>query len=245
MKRFFSSFALVVMILFFMPSAFAEGSTSPAETITFRGIDWFETFKNVKEVFDKIGDARIDWYSPIKEKVTVSEWDDTKLTPIQAREGGVRLIYLDVPVAGYTAETTYLFFTYPVVEGKVQYDTEESQFCKAKYVIGHLADVESAYNDLAEKLSNLYGEPVDHSDYNLISKKDNPKGLLWTADDGSVVWMAIYYNDSWEHLHEIKITYAAPNLADRLNNLNEQIKMEARNSEAEARRENSSNYGGL
>ena len=129
-------------------------------------------------------DARIDgWY-----RQWANMYANDNIT-----NGGVILSYGNASVAGYTASLD-LSFIYPINSGKIQYDTGSAQFYKAKYTIDDLEDIEGAYEDLASKLSKLYGASEDKSYFNTLDDKYSPKGTLWMAKDGSLVWLGIYYN---------------------------------------------------
>ncbi len=70
---------------------------------------------------------------------------------------GVVGYYNDVPVAGYVADTMTISYVYPVMDGLLIHDNDLAIFYSAYYRI-LVEDVESAAQDITDKLSNLYGE---------------------------------------------------------------------------------------
>ena len=238
---------LIVMFVIFsalMSNAIAE-QIMP-ESILFRSFPWFESEANVKTAVENEGFTP-SWYRGVEESARIESWyrEFTSFyADLNIYDAGVILRYDNVPVAGYISDMK-LSFAYPIENGRVNYDTEVAQFYMAEYRIKDLEDMEGAYTDLVGKISLLYGKPEDNSSFNRIYEKYSPKGSLWTAKDGSLVWVAMYWNSYEEKYDEIKIIYAAPDTDWYSNTLDLQIKSETAANEAAKREENSQNMDGL
>lgn len=229
---------IVAILSLTMRTGIAE-SDAP-DSILFRGITWYEREDSVKESVESIDGIKSSWYRAVDEKARIESWYQPwkyMYADINVYDAGVILNYENAPVAGYNADLE-LSFGYAIVDGNVEYHTETSQFYMAKYTIEDLEDFEGAFDGLIEKLSQLYGKPKDKS-------YDDTKGKLWTAKDGSLVWICMYYNSIDNKYEEIDITYAAPDTDGFLQNLERQIQAETAAGEAQEREQNSSNFDGL
>jgi len=226
----------------------ASGTSEAADSITFRGIDWLSPEAEVKAEVEKIEDIKPSFYQPEEENARIDSWYrqwENMYSDYNIEEAGVILRYQNVPVAGYTADLD-LSFMYSIDENDgVDYDAKKAQFYMAQYDIQDVEDIEGAFDDISSKLTELYGESEDKSYYNSFDEKTSPKGKVWTASDGSLVWAGIYYNSYDEKYSTLWIVYAAPNTDGMLTELANRITQEAINHEAEQREENASNTGGL
>lgn len=242
MKRVMAFVAFLVLLI-----GSSLAATETPETILFRSIPWFESYSTVKQNIESIDGITKSWYKGIDEGARIEgwfrQWSNMYATE-NVTNGGTILNYDNVSVAGYTA-SLQVSFIYPIENNKIKYETNASQFFKAKYKIEGLEDLEGAYSDLVSKLSTLYGTPEEKSYYNTIDKKDSPKGSVWYAKDGSTVWVGIYYNSYKDKYDELSLVYAAPNTNELLLALDEQMKQEAADEEAAQREQNSSNFDGL
>ena len=237
---FLFSFVLVISAI----SVCAEGGQP--ETIQFRGIPWLSDYATVKPQLDGIEGISKSWYKGVEEMARIEGWYrqwSNMYADDNVTDGGVMLRYTDATVAGYKASLTASFI-YPI-EGKIAYNTNKALFYKGEYKITDLEDIEGAYNDMVSKFTSLYGAPEDKSYYNSMYKVDSPKGSVWTAKDGSIVWAGIYYNSFNKRYDELWIVYSAPGTTEMLNALSDQIKQEAADAEAAERENNSSNFDGL
>ena len=229
---------IIVIVSMTMIVCVAESKTP--DSILFRGIPWYEQEQNVKPSIDSITGIKTSWYRPVYEKARIESWYQPwkyMYADINVHDAGVILNYDNAPVAGYKADLE-LSFGYSIVNEYVEYHTETAQFYMAKYTIEDLEDFEGAFNNLVDKLTNIYGVPKDKS-------QGDTKGKIWMAKDGSLVWICMYYNTSSKRYDEINITYAAPNTDGFLTVLEKQIQKEAAAGEARKREQNSNNYDGL
>ena len=239
---------LVSVLTFAVMAGFAICAyADKPDAIAFWGIPWLTQESEVIKTIESI-----DPVSPMDslfEDTTVDGWY-REFTSFYAdpavKNGGVSYhSYKGVNVAGYDVTWLKLDFLYRVVDGCVQRNTGTAEFYKAEYIIDELQDVEGAYNDLYDKLTQLYGMSNNKSRSDLISDMLNPQGALWTAEDGSLVWLAMYYNNSKKTYDEIRIVYAAPNTDELLLKLDTQIKGETVAVEKAEREENAGNFDGL
>lgn len=238
------AFLLLIVVLLIGSTVSASAVEQP-DTILFRSIPWFENRASVRTTMSNIDGiqpgygssdmARIDtWYR---------QWNNMYADP-NITDGGAMSAYKNLKVAGYSASVT-LSFVFPIVDGKVLYSADNAQFYKAIYKLDELEDMPAAFDDLTTKLSSLYGTPEDKSYYNSFAGLDTPKAWLWYAKDGSLVFLAMYYDTYSKKYDEVWITYAAPKTDELLNTLIAQIKQEAIEAEEAERLKNSTNTDGL
>ena len=215
-------------------------------TITFRDIPWLESMSEVKPKLAELG-FKSSWYMPIEEGARIDTWHNPSRYVYgepSVENGGVILQYDDVEVAGYFAELE-LSFMYPVIGCEVKRDLDSAIFYSAEYQIEDLEDMEGAYSGLLEKLTQLYGEPKDGSEYDSRNNRNYLQGAIWTAENGSLVWLAMTYSPSADKYDELRIVYAAPNVDELLIELDKQIKFETSKVEALERDRNVDNFNGL
>lgn len=238
MKKVFSLVLVVILCIAFGSYAFAE----QPDAITFRGISWYTNAEDVNNTIKAIEGAAPSRYSARTEKADMQSW--FKKWPYYntdecVDEGGVILKYTTVPVAGYSAGLS-VYCMYPIVDGKVAYDSSQAEFYMAIYAIDGFEDLYSVYTDLQTKLDKTYGSHVDQSFAN-----GGMEGVTWTAKDGSVVWLRIRQNTVYKNYEDVQITYFAPNGNERLNALSAQIYREAVDAENAERENNTNNFDGL
>ena len=241
MKQVISTLLLIVFLI--SVSAVAE----EPDSILFRGIEWFKEESVVKPEIDGIEGIKPSWYKGEEENARIDSWYrqwENMYADVNLENGGVILRYENVSVAGYNCDLK-LSFAYAITDDRVSYDMKSAEFYKAEYTIEELEDMEGAYNDLVDKLSQLYGSSEDKSYLNSFDDMTSPKGSIWTAKDGSLVWVGIYYNSFSEVYDTLKIVYAAPDVDGYLTSLDDRIKKETAEGEAIQREENASNFEGL
>ncbi len=234
MKRIISIVLLAILCMTYV-SAFADQK----EAITFRGIDWYTNANDVNATLKAIEGVTAGSKNDMAGmQGWFRKWEYSNTNEYVA-ESGVIQYYSSVPVAGYSAElATYLM--YPIVNGKVEYDSNKAEFYMAYYTIKGFEDLYAVFTDLQNKLDKTYGAHVDKS-----YSGGGAEGVLWTAQDGSLVWLMIRQNTVYKNYEYIQLTYFAPNGVDRLNQLAAQIHQEAVDAEKEEREKNADNYDGL
>lgn len=153
---------ILSLIALFSCSALAE-ETADLPAIDFRGYPLgsaladmeFEDRKNIYSLYD--GHA-----ATIEELITsnATVWfDDNK--------NEATLLYYNFwvdEVAGYHVSDANMFFIRPVVDGMISENDDEAIFFAGKYDFLLNNKGEEAYNDLASKLTTLYGEPETKKD---------------------------------------------------------------------------------
>lgn len=224
-----------------------NASSATNKSILFRNIKWYEHCSTVRKTVETEEGLRPSWYNPVDEGARIDSWYrqwKNMYTDVNITNGGVILNYDDVSVAGYIADLS-LSFLYPIINNAVSYETDTARFYKAKYKIENLEDFENAFLDIKAKLSTLYGAPEAKSYYNTLEKIEDPKGCVWTAPDGSLVWLGLYYNSYAEKYDELHLVYSAPEVEKILLDLDAQIKKEISEQEKLKRQENTSNFDGL
>lgn len=232
MKKFLSILLLVSLSLTLL-----VGASSAEESFTFRGIPWLTTRADVKDKLS--GEGLKAWWDD--KNAAIPDWFQTWSNingDYTVSEGGCNVAYHGASVAGYTADVN-AYFWFPIVEGRVQRDPDLAQFYLATYEVTGIDNMEPVYDDLLTKLTSLYGTPqAKNSDSNWT----NTIGSLWTAEDGSLIWLAQYteYGSI-----TVKIWYAAPKTTETLQALETQIANEIREAEDAEREKNKTNTDGL
>ena len=143
----------------------------------------------------------------------------------------------ELTVAGYDISETDLYFMQPVNEdGSVDHTPENAYLYMAQYTIENSLDVISDFNDLTEKLNNLYG---DYS-YELF---DSQVIRMWTDENNNSVSL-VRYDSSYE-INCIEIVYTSGTAMDDIQNLDTALYNEQTVIDNNQRQENSNNVDGL
>lgn len=240
-------FVLLLSLTVLLSFSVCLAETTEPDNILFRGIEWLEPESNVEPAVSAIDGIKPSSYRHLEEGARIDGWYrqwENMYADDNLENGGVMIRYQNAAVAGYNADLT-LSFMYPIESGKINYNTASAQFYKAQYSITDIEDYESAYADIVNKLSQLYGNPQNKSFFNSIADRNSPEGSVWTAADGSVVWAAMFYNTYSKKTDTLWITYAAANTEDMFAALEAQMLKEASDAEAIARDENANNFDGL
>ena len=170
---------LVVCMLF--SNAFAEeNSTSP---ILFRNIPWGSSMQTVLRSFDGLSfsEPRDDYAGTVNHYIYENSdirYTDYVCTKVYARQLNGMM------VAGYELSNLYLYFAYTPDETRtLPKDENHTAFTMGEYKIVP-KDLSFVMNDLMQKLSRLYGEPVDHKTTGWSITHDI---YVWRGADGTVV----------------------------------------------------------
>ena len=227
--------AVVLFVALIMVSVI--GASFAEESYTFRNIPWLTTKVDVIEAMNAEG-YKVSWKY---DNTTIADWFQTWINitgDYKVAEGGCYLSFKGVKVAGYSASLS-TYYWYPIVDGRVQRDNDLAQFYLAEYEIQNIENMDPVYDDLLAKLTSLYGKPETK---NSDSSWTDTIGALWTADDGSLIWLARYkaYGDT-----AVKIWYAAPKTTETLQALEKQIAQETLEAEEAEREKNKTNTDGL
>ncbi len=228
---------IMVVLLATLIMASSIGNSFAAETFTFRNIPWLTSKADVITAMTADG-YKISYQY---DNTTIPDWFQIRsnvIGDVKVKEGGCYLSFNGVKVAGYSA---YLetYYWYPIVDGSIQKDDDSAQFYLAQYEIFDIDNMDYVYDDLLEKLTSLYGKSeAKNSD----DSATDTIGVLWTADDSSLIWLAKYNSDG-ETI--VKIWYAAPHCTETLQALEEHIAQETLEAEENERENNKTNTEGL
>ncbi len=237
MKRFLLVLLVVTLAMILLAGAsLAEGS------FTFRGIPWLTTRAEVEEKLTGEG-YRLFMQ---RNNIDIPDWYQTRAYKNEdtISEGGCRSNFLDASVAGYKADVD-AYFWYPIVDGRVQRNPDSSQLYLANYRILDGDDQEQVYEDLLRKMKSIYGTPqtTEKDAKDDFGFSINTSGSLWTADDGSRIWLAKY--KEFGQIASVKIWYAAPETTETLQALEAQIAKEIKEAEDAERERIKNNTDGL
>lgn len=230
MKRLAVFFLALVLTTFVSFSATAE----VGEEITFRGIPWGA---NVQEFKDAMEGVRLRQTQPLWENYWAT-WNipgsiNGTNTDYQV---GFHLI-ADEPnfkVAGYDIQYFYAYFFYGETEdGKIDRSNEAARFHMAIYTF-RFENVESAYADLKEKLTTLYGE----------GEQENKESILWKGANSTEMRL-IWSNDENNDYNYISIRYGKADMDEELAHIDELARQEQIAQEEQDRQDNADNTDGL
>ena len=187
--------------------------------------------------------------SNISKEYRISDWCRGAIgvySEININNGGTGISIASTTVAGHEAKLA-LEFIYPIENNKIVRDSNSAQLFKADYLIRN-DDLIGTYSDLLAKLTKLYGEPITcekTAGYKRYYDVDIKGDSFWKAEDGSIVWLALYYNTSKDTYDAIYLVYAAPNSTDRLIELQNQIEYEKNIPVDENPQQADDNFDGL
>ena len=195
----------ILMIVAMMCSAFAGSDNQ----ITFRGVEWYSTLAEVKDVLDWKG-YEIAGDDLIAMCDIDYNWDysfsdnDNKIDCI-----GFCLYYNgDLDVAGYNC-WAYLSFIYPIENDSSVKNEDEAQLYMAKYTTDGYSDYQSVYNDLKTKLTGLYGEGENRD------IRYSNECTYWVDSEGNELVL------SMGSLNSVEISYAASGHRERLKQMHD------------------------
>jgi len=205
MKRFLVVVTLLVMIVSL--SAYADYD----KEITFRGLPMGSSIQAVK---DKLMEDGID---PSEFSIDENEGMDNffsssyeeKFKHVITEDGGYSFSIYSVPkdfkVAGYDVAYIWMDFMYKVVDGIPIKDMELAGLTKARYII-EVVDELAVYSDIKEKLTKLYGTPVERKD------DDETDMAIWYGTNDTVVYC------QWDD-DEVRIYYGTTSTYETIKTL--------------------------
>lgn len=150
MKKFFAFFLVLLM----------TSSVAFAEEITFRGIEWGSNMAEIEKELEvySIDDSMMRRWSVIEEAF---DWAHMNDYPCGWYAFGMPK---DLNVGGYDICSIQLFCAWKLSDtGEILREKQESEFYAAIYSFA-VVDIEATYNDLKEKLSSLYGTPLESTE---------------------------------------------------------------------------------
>lgn len=231
MKKFLAVL-LLIMVAFTSVQAFAD-------EILFRNLPWDCSPADVKESFGKYLYFRDPMCAPLW-----SQWAHPGLSSADYSDthAGFRLETgypaSGITVAGYEIDEARIFFVYGITEdGQLDRSPDAGRLCGAYYSF-RFEDVETAYEDLKAKLTNLYGEP----------EKENDTSIIWYGDNNTAVRM-VWSNDKTNDYNYVDIKYGKTDIEAEIPHIMEltaeQERLDAIAEEEKVREENAENNDGL
>ena len=229
----------IFIIILVMLSPLYAIADEESNSFLFRNIPWLSDVNLVQELLSTESDLE-QTGSGIKENANIKGWS---YYSTEAKSAGAELKY-NAKVAGYSA-TLIVSFVYPLNNWEIDGDLSHAQFGKASYTLWSLESYSAAFDDLKNKLTILYGEPEIQSDTNLFTGTKSYEGSLWTAPDGSVIFLKKELNLFTGSISEIVLTYAAPDLDSKLYDIEHRKELKQKEEENKLREENTENFSGL
>ena len=137
----------------------------PEGDILFRNIPWKTSFATVQTLVPEFNLWALSGESFKTYSVDDIIYGDYE--GINFQESGFNVIgnayNKEQEVAGYTTSDISMYFVYPVIDGNIDYTDANSLLYGARYEF-EPKDVDLMLSDLKEKLSALYGDPVQDCD---------------------------------------------------------------------------------
>lgn len=158
MKRLF----VIIVVAIMLACSFGYADTD--KEIKFRNITWGINIDEVKQVL-----SDIDFWNDEK-GYALAHWDDEQDYYFGREENGwlgwcFNSSNDPLKVAGYPVSMIYLYCAYGVDEkGSVLRDRESSEFYMASYLFD-VIDTQGTYEDLKDKMTKLYGEGVETTEF--------------------------------------------------------------------------------
>lgn len=183
---------LFIAVILFADAAISESEKNPE--ILFRNNKWGASFSEVKRSYPD----NLHLLSPIDDKAYEIEYrifGDENAKRYDNYVGCNEILSFtlrgkDFTVAGYPVAETCVYFAYvPGENGIINHDDPETALYYAYYSIEPL-DMSVVYNDLKDKLSSLYGNPVDGKMSDIGGKYETRYISWFGANDTvlSLVW---------------------------------------------------------
>lgn len=223
-------------------SGSSEETTEAVETedsgITFRGIEWYSTKADVEQTLFADG-AKEAGSLGVADKIyrmSGTNFSSVTLGTDRVDGGGYRGWYSGISVAGYTPSDTYACYVYSIDDsGAIDRNGDTAQFYFGWYTFdaNDFSDHEGIYDDLAAKLSSLYGDCEDFAGDYWTTK-------TWTDDSGNQIRLLINSDKNY-----VTLGYMASDADARLDAMQEALDNEQAVAEESERQENASNTDGL
>ena len=202
---------------------------------TFRNHKWYESKEDFDQAIIQEG-GTVGWYSSNDiYRMAAIDYSNITMGRDRVDEGGCKIRYSDIDVAGYTPSATYACFVYPIKKGTIIHDEEQAEFYFGWYAFESrdFANHQGIYNDLSQKLTGLYGKGKSAtSKYNTTT--------TWKDKEGNQI--RLFINDDKDY---VTLAYMAHDADKRLDAMKKALADEAKAAEDEARKNNKNNNKGL
>ena len=238
MKKTLVQLFIILLLCIALVNALAD----QPETIRFRDIDWYTDVQSVSAIMKAIPGVSTPWFGAVDNHAKIESWFKKWkyfYTDDAIDNGGVILKFTKVPIAGYSSDVE-MSFLYTYNDGKVSYNNQTAEFYMAIYTIDGYSNIYGIYEEVRGKLKEKYGNYVSKSYFD-----GGLEGALWTAKDGSLIWLRVYQNSISQKYQNITITYLASNGEERFKKLSEQIANEKKEQIKKEQEKNANNYEGL
>lgn len=216
--------AIILLLLCIHTSAIAD--SGKPKSIEFRGIPWYESLANVREKLATMDGFIPSQFFPMSEHVRIESWDGYyyKDSELFVKDGGVSLHFSEAPIAGYLNSLS-LYFLYPINGEQINSHPDDAQLCKATYKFSEDIDnLEAVYFDLQTKLKNLYGDGQEElDDSNSFTGINVYTATLWTAEDGSLVYLIMSRNSLSGKACQVRLVYAAGDINEKITTIKRMI----------------------
>ena len=226
------SILLILSVLITYTIVYAEDNE-----ISFRGIEWYSSKKDVEEIL--LSDENIrsrnssahDIY-----RMSGTYYPNVTMGSDRVDDGGIVGRYDGIKIAGYEIPTTYIYYVYPIENKKIIHEDDQALMYLIWYPFTNsaFADQIGIHDDLSAKLTSLYGKgKVDKSSkYYTIT--------TWKDKKGNTILLLI--NDDKDYT---SLAYMASDAEKMLDTMKQALKDEAIELEKQQREQNSNNTDGL
>lgn len=162
--------------------------------ILFRDISWGITYSEACDLMPEF-----DWYTMYFDMMKTYSVDEIiygDYEGIDFENSGINMTAIpfynkEISVAGYTTSNINLYFSFPVINGIMEQDENNSIFYGARYEF-EPENTDAMYDDLKTKLSSLYGNPI--KEYNETDYLDIETTItVWEGANNTYV--SLYADD--------------------------------------------------
>jgi len=211
-----------------------ESSVKDKSLITFRGIPWYST----KAEFDSLmADEDVFIVLPKNDIYKIFYGGSTPVRSNAKANGGVCLDYSrSLTVAGYKPTKTCFAFIYEIDNnGEIIEDDELAKFYMGWYEFWRddFEDHQSIFDDLAEKLSLIYGDGIEAVEFNYPHIK-------WMDSEGNIIQLSINSSQNG-----VDLVYAAADAQQLVEEMKATLDAIALSEEAAELEKNKEDLSGL
>lgn len=211
-----------------------EEKTIQSAEIIFKDISWGTSFQEIDEKLEAW-----DLWNISGENYKECSVDEILLGDykgIDFEYNGINVISNafngEQEVAGYTTSEITLYFSYLPVEGYLTYEEKDTALYGAQYKFEPV-NLQDMYEDLKQKLINIYGEPSKQTEDVDLWKNKYTYTYWYGANDTELVMRSLNSENDTTDLYEdeIYITYAWRNGDNLLKNASNAVKKEKSDKE--------------
>lgn len=200
-------FTIAVVLTCVLVCDYVSHAIAEQTGYTFNGIAWYTDAATVDQIVSSIDGVRKPIFGAVERNAKIDGWFRKWkyfYTDDAVENGGIILNYNAVRFEGYTAQLS-LSFVYSIVNNRVNRDYTSAELYMAVYTIDSGRNLYGVYENLKQKLKSTYGQYVSKSYYD-----GGMEGVMWTASDGSIIWLRISQNTVYKNYEDVTITFFAP-----------------------------------